>query len=247
MPPFPRAKLDLPPGAPERIRAHLDRCRLAIAEAAKRAGRNPATVALLAVTKYVGPDAVRVLHDLGLRDFGESTVQGIDTKIEALGDLEGLRWHLIGHLQRNKVARALQLARAIHSVDSARLVEEISAQSARRSLPVPKLFVEVNLTGEGQKTGLPEHDLADLLRRIRSDPRLSPRLGGLMAMAPHSDDPEAARPTFRRLRELRDQMRAQSLLEADGLSMGMSGDFEVAIEEGATIVRVGSTLFENLG
>ncbi len=245
-PPRQQQRAALPQGALERIRNNLERCQRAIAGASQRVGRDPKEVLLLAVTKYVGCDAVRVLLDLGVRDFGESTIQGIATKVEELGKHEGLRWHLTGHLQRNKVARACELCHAIHSVDSVRLLEELSAVSRRRSLQVPELYVELNLTGETRKTGLAESDLAGLLEWIRADEGLAARTKGLMAMAAYSSDPEASRPTFRRLRELRDSLRNRGLLSGAGLSMGMSGDFEVAVEEGATVVRVGSMLFENL-
>ena len=202
---------------------------------------------LVAVTKYAGIEHVRVLHDLGVRDFGESTVQGCRAKAEALSGLGGIRWHLIGHLQRNKAARALSLCHAIHSLDSERLVREIAAQAARRSLPVPELYVELNLEESGERTGLSESELEPLLEYLRSEPALAPRVRGLMTMAAHAESPEAARPCFRRLRELRDAAVGRGLLVGGGLSMGMSNDFEVAVEEGATVIRVGSMLFENAG
>ena len=236
-----------PRAARIRLEANLARCREAIARAARRAGRDPAGVALVAVTKYAGVDAVRLLHSLGLRDFGENTVQGAESKIEAARNLEGARWHMIGHLQRNKVPRALQLFASIHSIDSRRLAREVAAQAAKRSLPVPGLYVEVNLGGEDQKTGLAESGLRELLAALLADGSLAPRVLGLMAMAPYGPDAEAARPVFRRLRELRDAAAREGLLPSTaGLSMGMTSDLEVAVEEGATVVRVGSMLLEGL-
>jgi pyridoxal phosphate enzyme (YggS family) len=233
--------------ASRRLAANLARCREVVRAAALRAGRNPSEVSVMAVTKYSPAWTVPLLHEMGVRDFGESTVQGAEEKVEAVGALEGARWHLIGHLQRNKAARAIQLFTSIHSIDSDRIARELRAQAERRSLAVPELFVELNLSGEAAKTGLGESSAKDLLAWMRGDDVLAPRVRGLMAMAPHGGDPESSRPVFRRLRELRDELSAQGLLPRDsGLSMGMSGDVEVAVEEGATVVRVGSLLFEGV-
>lgn len=247
-------------GGDLRLGANLDRVRARIEASALKAGRDPATITLVAVTKYVGPEIVKYLYELGLRDFGESTVQELSSKASALGPLEGLRWHLLGHLQRNKVAKALRFARSIHSLDSERLLEEIVSQASRRGLSIPELWVEVNVSREPQKTGLAPESLRRLLETARSlllpssgagsgtPESLRPApLAGLMTLAPYSADPEAARPYFRLLRELRDASVAEGLLPPEaGLSMGMSGDFEVAIEEGATAVRIGSALFEGV-
>lgn len=229
----------------ERIRKNLLRCQQLMAQAQARSPLSASTVELVAVTKYVGPDHVRALHDLGIRDFGESTVLGCERKREALGRLVGCRWHLIGHLQRNKVARALSVCDTIHSLDSKRLAREISAQATRRARSVPELYIELQLTGETGKTGLEEDALRPLLVYIGTDPALAARLRGLMAMAPHAPDARTARPYFRRLRELRNELARAGHHGVSGLSMGMSNDFEVAIEEGATVVRVGSLLFED--
>jgi pyridoxal phosphate enzyme (YggS family) len=235
---------NLAPDAAARLRANLERVASRIHEAALRARRDPAGVALVAVTKYVDPAVVRLLHEAGVRDFGESTVQRADSLRACLADLSGVRWHLIGHLQRNKAARALSLFASIHSVDSERLVREIGTQSRKRSLAAPSLYAEVNLTGEAAKTGLEPGNLRGVLSVIR-DEGLS--ASGLMTMAPYEEDPEASRPIFRRLRALRDELARERLLPAGaGLSMGMSGDFTVAVEEGATSVRIGSALFEGL-
>jgi len=240
------------------LRGNLASLRLEVGRAAERAGRPQGVVAVVAVTKYVGPRVVRGLHALGLRDFGESTPQRLETMVEALADLTDARWHLVGHLQRNKVRRVLRHSRCVHSLDSERLLEEIAAQASRRGLPVPDLYVEINAGGEAQKTGLPPGRVRDLLRaarRLEASSGLAAPAGvagrlpiiGLMAVAPLSENPEDSRPCFRRLRELRDELVGEGFLDAGaGLSMGMSGDFQVAVEEGATAIRVGSILFRGL-
>lgn len=238
----------------EQLRANLSTCRRATENAAKRAGRDPAGISLIAVTKYVEPPVIRLLHQAGIRDFGESTVQGGDARSQELSDLEGARWHLVGHLQRNKVPRALQVFKSIHSVDSLRLIHELRSQAEKRHLPLPELYLEVNISGEPQKTGLPEAEVRNFLAVLKKDERPSmsgtlaaPIVAGLMGMAPHGESPEESRPCFRRLRELRDALLGEGLLpRAAGLSMGMSGDFTTAVEEGATVLRIGSLLFEGL-
>lgn len=238
----------------ESLRANIEHVRNEIARAAERAGRDAAAVTLLAVTKYVDADAVRLLYQAGARDIGENTVQSLMAKSEALSDLADIRWHLIGHLQRNKAARAVQAAASIQSVDSERLLREIGKQVTRRGVALPELYIEVNVARERQKTGLPPDALRDLLG-LAQEPGLLPSSGdrnvprqpvrGLMAMAPWSEEPEDSRPYFRRLRNLRDALIEEGLLPAGAdLSMGMSGDFRVAVEEGATCVRVGTLLFE---
>lgn len=245
-----------PVGAEARIRDNLERLARLMAEAAVRAGREPAAVRLLAVTKYAEPEWVRALHRAGARDFAENTVQRGAAARESLSDLAGARWHLIGHLQRNKVARALSTFESIHSLDGLRLAREVAAQVRRRSLPVPDLYVEVNVAADPRKTGLPVDGVAEFLEAVRAEDLFPGAAGkggisGLMAMAPPpapGEPPgaaESARPHFRRLRELKDEMvRSGLLAEGAGLSMGMSSDLLVAIEEGATVVRVGSALFE---
>jgi pyridoxal phosphate enzyme (YggS family) len=237
---------------PEKLLQNLERVKRRIAEAAARAGREPTGISLMAVTKYVVSDLVRALYGLGLRDFGESTAQGLAARVRELEDLRGACWHLIGHLQRNKVRRVLPLVRSVHSVDSERLLRAILEEADRQKLPPPELYVEVNVSREPQKTGLEPEALCGLLELAKSEGSTRPGMGesreavaGLMTMAPYSDDPEGSREVFGELRRLRDQYVREGLLpEGAGLSMGMSVDFEVAIEEGATIVRVGSALFE---
>lgn len=244
------------------LRANIESCRAEIAAAARRAGRDPSEITLLPVTKYLPADVFPLLHRLGFSAFGESRVQRVSALRNELADLPGVdlpdgalpefEWHLIGHLQRNKVARALELFASIHSVDSLRLARELASQANARQSPLPPLYVEVNVSREAGKTGLPEDEVASILELFASDEGLGdlspePLVSGLMTMAPQNADPDEARPYFRRLRELKDTYVQRGLLRAGaGLSMGMSGDFQVAIEEGATVVRVGSGLYSGL-
>jgi PLP dependent protein len=222
------------------IEANVARVRARIAEAALRSGRRPESVVLVGVTKTVGVDRVRDLVACGVRECGENRVQEAREKVPELPDVT---WHLIGSLQRNKVKEALRLFQVIHSVDSAGLAEELSRRSAEREGARPvDVLIQVNISLEPQKHGAPldgaEHLVAGVLRLP------GVRVRGFMGMAPLVSNPEEARPYFRRLRELRDRVRdALPDAEAGDLSMGMTDDFEVAIEEGATMVRVGRALF----
>ncbi len=214
------------------IRDNLERVRGRIEAACQRAGRDPSDVTLIGVTKTVGPEAVAEAYEAGLRDFGENRVQEAVAKIDAIGQL-GLspRWHLIGHLQTNKVKAAAGRFAILHSIDSLRLAEALS----RRYQTDVSVLLEVNIAQDAAKYGFAAEEVATALSEIAVLPHLDVR--GLMTIAPITDDPEETRPTFRRLRELRDD------LALNELSMGMSGDFEVAIEEGATMVRVGTAIF----
>ena len=209
-----------------------------IAAAAERAGRDPGTVRLVAVTKTV--DAARVAEAVacGVRDLGENRVQEAAAKAAELP--AGLRWHMQGHLQTNKAARAASLFDVVHSVDSPRIAEVLSARRPEEMAALDVL-VEVELTGIPGHTGVPPAALSEVARAVLALPRL--RLRGLMTMAPPVEDAEAARPTFARLRELRDELAQRLGVDLPELSMGMSGDFEVAVEEGATLVRLGRALF----
>ena len=215
-----------------------------IAAAARRVGRDSNEIALMAVSKTFSPAHIREAHQAGLRLFGENRVQEFAGKSEALRDLSDADWHLIGHLQTNKAARAVELFNAIDSVDSLRLTQKLNSAAQERGKMLPVL-IEINVGGEAAKTGLaPESaELNELLRAAQSLPHLEIR--GLMTVPPFTEDPEQARPFFRKLRELRDQLAAQELpgIVMDVLSMGMSHDFEVAIEEGSTCVRVGTAIF----
>ncbi len=217
-----------------------------IENAADRAGRDPGEVALLPITKMQDTPTTAALLEAGITEIGENRVVDAVRKAEAMGDAaRGFNWQLVGHLQTNKVRKALALFSGLHSLDSVRLAaalqKEMAARHAERTLPV---YVEVNTSGEGPKTGASESQAREVLAALRDCPRLMPI--GLMTMGPLSPDPEDARPCFRRLRELLSELRESGLApgDCDGLSMGMSGDFEVAVEEGATVVRVGTAVFE---
>jgi pyridoxal phosphate enzyme (YggS family) len=212
------------------LQDRLNQVKERIATACARAGRSPETVRLLAVTKVFGPETIREGYALGLREFGENYVQEMERKAFALADLEAARFHLIGHLQSNKTKKAAQMFAAIDSVDSAKLATRLAAEA--RPLDA---MIEVKLSEEAAKSGANPADLPEIVGALRSSAHL--KLGGLMTVPPWSEDPEHSRPYFARLRELAEQFGIP------GLSMGMSNDLEVAIEEGATWVRVGTALF----
>ncbi len=226
------------------ISENIARVKKRIAVAARRAGRSADEIALMGVTKTHSPDRIREAYDAGLRMFGENRVQEFAAKAGALTDLSGAGWHMIGHLQTNKAAKAAELFSAIDSVDSVKLAEKLNlaARNLNKTLPV---LIEINVGGEAAKTGLPP-DSREIEELLLAAPRLE-ALGfrGLMTVPPFKDDPEDARQFFRRLRELRDSIARRKLhgIQTDVLSMGMSHDFEVAIEEGATCVRVGTAIF----
>jgi hypothetical protein len=213
-----------------------------IARAADRASRLPGDVTLVAISKTHPADAVRAAFAAGVREFGENRVQEAEPKIAATADLaaSGLRWHLVGHLQSNKVRRAAALFSVVQSVDSLELAERLARFGAEAGRPVRGL-VQVDLAGEETKFGLPEAELLPVLEALRGKEGL--RIEGLMVLPPYFEDPEQARPYFRRLRSLHDRAQTAGLLEGRALSMGMSHDFEAAVEEGATIVRIGTAIF----
>ena len=217
----------------------LDGVRGKIAAACKRVGRNPEEVEIVAVTKTHGADVVNEAWDAGLAIVGENKVQEAAWKKPA--SVSGPSWHLIGHLQSNKVRHALELFDVIHSVDSAKLADRINFIADEIGAS-PRILLEVNVSGEKSKSGMKPEDVEQTVRHIvASCPRVT--LEGLMTMAPFSEDPEEARPYFRRLRELRDGLEKRLGVGLPRLSMGMSGDYEVAVEEGATWIRLGTVLF----
>ena len=259
------------------LAASLEQVRARLAAAARRAGRDPSTIMLVAVTKGLPAQVVQQAAALGVTDVGENRVQEARAKQEALGwrleakgssfqppasSLQPVRWHLIGHLQRNKAREAVERFALIHSVDSAALVDELEQQAATLAQgsrlkaegkglqpsasslePCVAVFIQVNVSGEETKFGCGPHELTALAQRAHQCAHV--RLAGLMTMAPQAQDPEASRPWFNRLRQLRDELAgtlgiARATLR---LSMGMSQDFEVAIEEGADLVRIGSAIF----
>ena len=203
-----------------------------IVAAAARAGRNRSDIQLVAVTKKFPAAVVREAYQLGLRDFGENYVQEFEAKRTELNDCAGARYHFIGHLQSNKTKIAAQIFDVIHTVDSAKIATRLDAEAGGAGLEV---LIEVKLSTEPAKAGAAPGEVPALVEAIRGCPHL--RLLGLMTMPPWSDDAETSRPYFARLRELAEKNGLRQL------SMGMSHDLEVAIEEGATIVRVGTALF----
>jgi pyridoxal phosphate enzyme (YggS family) len=213
-----------------------------IAAACARSGRPPAAVTLVAITKTVPVEIAALAVELGLRDLGESRPQELWQKAAALPHAS---WHLVGHLQRNKIERTVPLVNMIHSVDSVRLLSALDEETRKRGRTMGVLL-EVNASGEASKHGFATTDVPGLAAEINK--LHSVRVRGLMTMAAYEDDPEKCRPTFALVRELRDRLRGE-LAPAhplDHLSMGMSNDFEIAIEEGATLVRLGTVLFEGL-
>ncbi len=220
------------------IAERVARVRARIAAACARAGRDPDAVRLVAVSKTHPPESVAAAAAAGLTIFGENKVQEAAAKIPLCpGHLE---WHLVGHLQSNKVRHAVRLFQTIHSVDSADLLERLDRIAEEEGRRLRALF-EVNVSGESSKFGLKPEQLTAVLSAAGACRRIEPV--GLMTIPPASEDPERARGFFRALRELRDRARAESGFELPELSMGMSQDFEIAIEEGATYVRVGTDIF----
>lgn len=233
----------------DRLRSNLAQIRERMADACRRAGRQPGDVTLVGVTKYVSADLAARLVEAGCHDLAESRPQALWPKAEALATLvPAPRWHLVGHLQRNKIRRTLPLVTLLHSLDSHRLLEALDAEAGIAGRPCDVL-VEVNLAGDPERTGLPEADVAQLLEVAAACRHV--RVRGLMGMASVPEGPGAsssARREFARLRELRDRLRpgSPSAVSLEELSMGMSDDFEEAILEGATLVRVGSALWEGV-
>ncbi len=221
------------------IAANVARVRERIAAAAARSGRRPEDVLLVAVSKTVGPDRIREGVACGLQTFGENRVQEAREKV---AQVPGVSWHLIGNLQRNKVKEALRLFRVIHSVDSRVLAEDLSRRAIEDPGQPVEVLLEVNISREPQKHGIAPEAAEALVAAALALPGI--RLRGLMGMAPLGAAPEDARPFFRGLRELRDRLR-EAVPDAalTDLSMGMTDDFEVAIEEGSTMVRIGRALF----
>jgi PLP dependent protein len=226
------------------IAHNLTHVRERIEDAARRAGRRSENIALMAVSKTFSPERIRETYDAGLRLFGENRVQEFAGKIDALRDLDSAEWHLIGHLQTNKAAKAVELFAAVDSVDSLRLAQKLNtfAQQLGKRL---KVLIEINVGGETAKSGMPP-EFRELNELLLAAPELAQlEFRGLMTVPPFTDDPEQSRTYFRKLRNLRDEIASRRLpqISVDELSMGMSHDFEVAIEEGSTCVRVGTAIF----
>jgi len=222
------------------IRENLDSIEVRIKRACERSGRDRSSVHLIAVTKTKPLEMLREAYDAGQRDFGENKVQEICRKKPELPD--DLRWHMIGHLQRNKVRQLIGQTVLIHSVDSYRLAETISAEAVKAGIVMPVL-IEVNAAKEDSKYGVMPEDTEDLVRAASALPGI--HVEGLMTIAPYTDDPETNRPYFVLLRQLSVDIDHKCIdnVSMGKLSMGMTGDFEVAIEEGATHIRVGTGIF----
>lgn len=226
------------------IVANIAQVRGRIAAAAARVGRRPEEITLMGVSKTVEPERILEAYEAGIRVFGENRVQELAGKAAALHEMKDAEWHLIGHLQSNKAHRAAELFRAIDSVDSLRLAEKLN-QAAGQSGKVLQILIEIKVGTEASKAGVPldSPELEKLLQGAAQLRHLQVR--GLMTVPPYTENPEGARNYFRCLRDLRDQIALRRLphIQMDVLSMGMSHDFEVAIEEGSTCVRVGTAIF----
>ena len=222
----------------ETLLDNLEQIRLRVAAASARCGRDPADVKIVAVTKKFSAETVREAAECGLRIMGENQVQEAAQKIPECPSM--LDWHLIGHLQTNKARHAVNYFSTVHSVDSIRLIDALQDAADQDSGQL-NVLLQVNVAGEKQKSGAHPDDVPALIERVEACSAL--HLQGVMTMPPWTPDPEKARPVFRRLRELRDQWEKACGTGLPELSMGMSHDFEVAIEEGATYVRLGTALF----
>lgn len=223
------------------VKENLQEVEHRVQEACRRAGRSRDEVLLIAVSKTKPVSMIRELMDAGIRDFGENKVQEMCQKIEEIP--EPLNWHLIGHLQRNKVKYIVDKACLIHSVDSVRLAEEIQKEAVKKGVDQVPVLIEVNMAEEASKDGIRASDTEALVREIAQMPNI--RIKGLMTIAPFVDDPEENRPVFAAMRKLKEDIDALQIpgVEMKELSMGMTNDFEVAIEEGSTMVRVGTAIF----
>ena len=222
------------------IKSNLARIRERIESAARRAGRDPGTIRLVAVSKTVAPERIREAVESGVHILGENYLQEAQGKIEVLG--AGISWHFIGHLQKNKAKYAVRFFDLIHSVDNLALAEELN-RAAEKSSKIQEILLQADLSGEATKFGAAEEEIVPLAEGISALKNLS--LKGLMTLPPFSEDPEDSRPYFRKLRLLGERLAQIKIpgISADELSMGMSGDFETAIEEGATLVRLGTSIF----
>jgi hypothetical protein len=226
------------------IAANLSAIHERIARAAQRAGRSTSDVGLMAVSKTFPADSIIEAYHAGQRWFGENRVQDFADKVGALAGLNGAEFHMIGHLQSNKAAKAVEIFHAVDSIDSAKLAERLNAGAEKLGKTID-ILIEINVGGEEAKSGLAPGS-PELERILAAAPEWQHlRVRGLMTVPPFTDDPEGARLYFRQLRELRDRLAARDLpsVKLDVLSMGMSHDFEVAIEEGSTCVRIGTAIF----
>jgi PLP dependent protein len=225
---------------PEQLAGNLEYVRGAIAQAAGRAGRDAQDVTLIAVSKTVSLELVRIAYNLGVTNFGENRVQDALPKIAEFHPLD-VRWHMIGHLQSNKTSKVIGAFASVQSVDNLHLAQALERHASRQGISLPVLL-QVNVSGEASKEGMSPAEAPQMARQIVALPHL--RVEGLMTIAPIAQNPEETRPVFRQLRLLRDHLRNE-IPQCDWrqLSMGMTDDYRVAIEEGATIVRIGRAIF----
>jgi PLP dependent protein len=223
------------------ISANINRIRERIASACRRCGRQPDEVTLVAVSKTFAPEEIQEAVSAGVLDIGENYVQEVLSKRAVLPSAD-IRWHFIGHLQSNKARQIAEWVHLVHALDSVSLARELDHRAAKAGRTIETL-VEVNTTGEQSKFGLAPDRVPDFIRELEQFAHI--RIGGLMTIGPFLPDPEGSRPMFRALRSLRDSLGRlqQANLSLRHLSMGMTGDFEVAIEEGATLVRIGTAIF----
>ncbi len=228
----------------EAVQTNLGRVRERLAAACAKAKRDPASVELVAVTKYGGPSLIESLLELGQRDLGENRVDRLITLDASLAATVRPRWHMVGHLQRNKARKVAGLLHALHSLDSAELAEKLDARRGELGLGPLDVFIEVNTGGEERKSGVAPGDLEALAASVAKLSRL--RVRGLMTIPPETAAAEGARPYFAKLRGLSPRLEAALGRKAPGLSMGMTHDLEVAVEEGATTVRIGRALLEGV-
>lgn len=221
------------------ISSSINAIKQKIAAAAKRANRDPLSIKLMAVTKTVGPERIGKAIEAGLTMLGENYVQEAKDKIAIIGD--HAQWHMIGHLQTNKAKYAVKLFDYVHSVDRLELAQELDKRAGQINRKL-NVLIEIN-SGEESKSGIEKTQALELVRQVALLPNLA--VHGLMTMAPYSDNPESSRPYFRALRELRDDIDRAGIanIQMEELSMGMTDDFEIAIEEGATIIRIGRAIF----
>ena len=224
------------------VAANIDKIRQRIAAAAARCNRAPDSVKLLAVTKTLAPAVIEQAIKAGLTAFGENYVQEAREKIPVIG--QRIQWHMIGHLQTNKAKYVVNLFDYIHSVDRLELAEEINKRARMIGRKI-NILIEINVSGEETKSGIPAVKSIDLIKEVSGLENVSVK--GLMTMAPYSDNPENSRPYFAELRNLRNNIINEGIagIQMEELSMGMTDDFEIAIEEGATIVRIGRAIFGN--
>lgn len=226
------------------IAENIARIREQVHAGARRVGRSPDAIRFMAVTKTVAPERIREAYAAGIRVFGENRVQEFAGKVDALRDLSGARWHMIGHLQSNKAGRAVDLFDSVDSVDSLKLAYKLNSAAAERQKRVPVL-IEINVGGEEAKSGI-ALDSAELDDLLIAAPELTwLQFQGLMTVPPYRENAEESRPYFRRMRELGHEIEGRNLaaIQMKVLSMGMSHDFQVAVEEGATCVRLGTAIF----